>query len=89
MISVIITNYNYARYLERAIRSALDQSLPRTKYEIIVVDDASTDESAEILNNYIDEVRIIRFEKNKGLSAARNEGIKKARLCKGSFIGLV
>lgn len=83
LISLIITNFNYARYLERAIRSALYQSIDKSKYEIIVVDDASTDESLNILKNYEDDIRIIRFEKNRGLSAARNEGIKKA---KGQFV---
>ncbi|MDA0882869.1 MAG: glycosyltransferase, partial [Bacteroidetes bacterium] len=43
MISLIITTYNYASYVERAIRSALDQSLDNHKYEILVVNDASTD----------------------------------------------
>ena len=83
LISLIITNFNYARYLERAIRSALYQSIDKSKYEIIVVDDASTDESLNILKNYEGDIRIIRFEKNRGLSAARNEGIKKA---KGQFV---
>jgi glycosyltransferase involved in cell wall biosynthesis len=83
MVSIIITSFNYARYLERAIRSTLDQSLPRSVYEIVIVDDASTDETHRILENYKDEVRIIQFKTNKGLSAARNEGIRKA---KGQFI---
>jgi len=86
LISVVITNFNYARYLERAIRSTLDQSLDRGKYEVIVVDDHSTDESSLILDNYEDEIRIIRFAENKGLAAARNEGIRKA---KGQFVVFV
>jgi glycosyltransferase involved in cell wall biosynthesis len=83
VVSVIITNYNYASYLERAIRSALDQSLDKSAYEIIVVDDASTDESGLILENYKEMIRLIAFKENKGLSAARNEGIRKAR---GQFV---
>jgi len=83
LVSVIISSFNYARYIERAIRSALDQSLDRTRYEIIVIDDASTDQTKHVLENYKDEVRVIQFEKNKGLSAVRNEGIKKA---KGQFV---
>ncbi len=86
LISVVITNFNYARYLERSIRSTLDQSLDRGRYEVIVVDDHSTDESSIILDNYQDEVRIIRFTENKGLAAARNEGIRKA---KGQFVVFV
>jgi len=83
MISLIITTYNYGHYLERAIRSALDQTLDKDQYEVIVIDDASTDQTSLILDNYNEDIRIIRFEKNTGLSAARNEGIRKA---KGQFI---
>ncbi len=83
MVSIIITAHNYAHYVERAIRSALDQSLPKTEYEIIVVNDASTDHTKAILENYHDEVRVFNLESNLGLSGARNFGIKKA---KGQFI---
>jgi glycosyltransferase involved in cell wall biosynthesis len=83
LVSVIITSYNYARYLERAIRSALNQSLQSNSFEVIVVDDCSTDESHLILDNYADDVKLIKMEKNSGLSAARNAGIKKA---KGQFV---
>jgi glycosyltransferase involved in cell wall biosynthesis len=83
LVSVIITSYNYARYLERAIRSALNQSLPTKSFEVIVVDDCSTDESHLILDNYAEDVKVINMEKNSGLSAARNAGIKKA---KGQFV---
>lgn len=78
LVSLIITSYNYSKYLERAIRSSLTQSLPSNQYEIIVVDDASTDESPIILDNYSDLIRVFKLEKNIGLSAARNLGVKKA-----------
>ena len=83
LVSVIITSYNYARYVERAIRSALDQSLDSSRYEVLVIDDASTDQTPRILENYEDTVKVYRMEKNVGLSAARNFGIKKA---KGQFV---
>ncbi|MFM1931386.1 MAG: hypothetical protein RL226_689 [Bacteroidota bacterium] len=86
MVSLIITTYNYAHYVERAIRSALDQSLPRHQYEIIVVNDASTDHTEEILANFADEVRVFNLEKNVGLAGARNFGIKRA---KGQFIAFL
>lgn len=79
LVSVVITAYNYARYLERAIRSVQDQSLSNRNYEIIIVDDASTDETPHILENYSDSIRIFRLEDNSGLAAARNFGIRKAR----------
>ena len=79
MVSLIITTYNYAQFIERAIRSALDQSLSKSDYEIIVVNDASTDATSQILENYSDVVRIFNLTENIGLSAARNFGIRKAR----------
>jgi glycosyltransferase involved in cell wall biosynthesis len=83
MVSLIITAFNYDRFLERAIRSCLDQSLPKNQYEVIVIDDCSTDNTTKILENYAGEIRVFRLEKNLGLSSARNFGIKKAR---GQFI---
>ncbi|MCH2197538.1 MAG: glycosyltransferase family 2 protein [Flavobacteriales bacterium] len=83
MVSLIITTYNYANYVERAIRSALEQSLAENQFEVIVVNDCSTDHTAEILENYEEEVRVFNLEKNVGLAGARNFGIKKA---KGQFV---
>jgi glycosyltransferase involved in cell wall biosynthesis len=83
LISVIITSFNYERYVERAIRSCLSQSLSKKEYEIIIVDDASTDNTRELLENYKNELRIISLPKNVGLAAARNIGVKKAR---GQFV---
>lgn len=82
-VSVIITVYNYAQYIERAIRSVFNQTLERSKYEIIIVNDASTDASTEILKNYETDIRLVNLEKNVGLAEARNIGIRKAR---GQFV---
>ncbi len=83
MVSLIITTYNYAQYVERAIRSALDQSLDPSRYEIIVVNDASTDRTEDILENYKDDCRVFNLSENVGLAGARNFGIRKA---KGQFV---
>ncbi len=83
MVSLIITSYNYAQYVERAIRSALEQSLSSDQLEILVINDCSTDRTPDILENYKDEVRVFNLEENLGLAGARNFGIKKAR---GQFI---
>ena len=83
MISVIITTYNYGKYIERAIRSCIDQSLDNSEYEIIVVNDCSTDFTEKILENYSTDVKVFNLTKNIGLSAARNFGIKQS---KGQFI---
>jgi glycosyltransferase involved in cell wall biosynthesis len=83
MVSVIITAYNYGRYIERALRSCLDQSIPNKQYEIIIVNDCSTDNTVAILDNYQNDARIYHLEKNVGLSAARNFGVRKA---KGQYV---
>lgn len=83
MVTIIITAYNYDRYIERAIRSCLDQSLDNEAYEVIVVNDCSSDNTIPILENYKDQVRVFNLEKNIGLAAARNFGVKKAQ---GQFV---
>ena len=77
-ISIIITNYNYSKYLNRSIRSAFVQNYPDEKYEIIVVDDSSTDWSREIIESYGRSVKAIYLDDNVGLAATRNRGIEIA-----------
>ena len=76
-ISVIIPTYNRATTLERAILSVLDQTF--SAREVIVVDDASTDNTSDILEKYSDRIKIIINESNRGVSFARNAGIQVAR----------
>ena len=75
-VSVVIPTYNYARYVPEAIDSVLAQSFE--ELEIIVVDDGSTDKTAEVLRAFGGQLRVIRQER-RGLSAARNTGIRAAR----------
>ena len=77
-VSVIITCHNYARYLSRAIRSAVNQSFDRKDYEIIVVNDGSTDETKKVMESFSGFIKPINLKSNLGLAAARNEGLKKA-----------
>jgi glycosyltransferase involved in cell wall biosynthesis len=72
LVSVVIPCYNQAHFLKEAIESVLKQSYPH--YEIVVVDDGSTDETSEVAGSY-ERVRLIRQE-NRGLAEARNTGIK-------------
>ena len=76
--SVIITNYNKGRFIGRCIRSCLKQSLPRDRYEIIVVDDFSTDNSRIVIDSFEDEIKKVYLVENMGVAGASNEGIKKA-----------
>jgi glycosyltransferase involved in cell wall biosynthesis len=73
--SIIITNYNNQKYLGRAIRSCLKQSEPA---EVIVVDDASTDNSLEVINSFGDKIRSVLLPINRGVATASNEGILSA-----------
>ncbi len=75
-VSVVIPTYNYARYVPEAVDSVLAQSFE--ELEVIVVDDGSTDQTAEILRAFGGQLRDIRQE-HRGLSAARNTGIRAAR----------
>jgi len=71
LVSVVIPCYNQAHFLGEAIESVLAQSYPN--FEIIVVDDGSTDDTSEVARRY-PGVRLVRQE-NKGLSGARNAGL--------------
>ena len=77
-ISVIVTNYNYGHYIGRCLRSLLSQSINREYYEIIVVDDASTDSSHKIYESFNSEIKTIKIAENVGLAQASNIGIRSA-----------
>jgi len=74
-VSIIIPNYNHARFIGDAIQSVLDQTYE--DYEIIVVDDGSTDNSREIVEKFGNKVHYI-WQENQGLPGARNTGLKAA-----------
>ncbi len=76
-VSVILPFYNRRHTLKRALDSVVQQSLPPC--EIIAVDDASEDGGAEFIAANYPEVKLFRLPENKGVSAARNLGIAKAR----------
>lgn len=80
-LSIIIPVYNVEQYLDTCLRSVLDQSLPAEEYEIIVVNDGSTDTSGDIADRYktrYSEITVIH-QSNGGLGNARNRGISMAR----------
>lgn len=73
-VSVVIPNYNGIRFLKPCLDSLLKQSF--SDFEVIVVDNASTDGSVAYLENHYTQIRLIRLEQNYGFSKAVNEGIK-------------
>lgn len=93
-ISIVITTYNRARLLEKCIESVMYQDYPVNMFEIIVVNDCSTDNTAKMLKSFgsskasrkYSKIRVITHEKNKGEAGARNTGIKTARFEIISFL---
>lgn len=81
-LSIIIPTYNVEKYIKKCIESVLQQNLDN--YEIIIINDGSTDKTNEILEKYknIKSIKIIN-QKNKGLSGARNTGLKN---CIGKYV---
>lgn len=75
-ISIVISTYNCEKYISRAIRSCLDQSMLKQDFEIIVVDDGSTDNTSKVLESFGDWIRVFHLNENKGLPFACNIGIK-------------
>jgi glycosyltransferase involved in cell wall biosynthesis len=77
-ITVLIDTYNYGRYIEEAIDSVLAQNFPEEQREILIVDDGSTDDTAERVKKYGDRVRYVR-KANGGQGSAFNTGFAEAR----------
>lgn len=78
-VSIIVPNYNSEEYISDCIDSLINQTYKNI--EVLIVDDCSTDNSVEIVKKYVknnSNVILIKSKQNKGVSNARNEGIKKA-----------
>lgn len=84
LLSIIITNFNKAEYLNECINSITRQNLE--KVEVILIDDNSRDKSRKILKKYEKKIKIVYNKKNKGPSACRNIGIK---LSSGIYVSFV
>ena len=85
LVSVLITTYNYGRFIEEAIDSVLSQDYPQEQIEIVVVDDGSTDDTAERVKRFGSRVNYF-YQPNGGQASALNLGFAKAR---GEIISLL
>ncbi len=74
-VSLYVPCYNAGRYIEKCLEGVFNQS--RVPEEVIVVDDGSTDETAEVAKRF--PVKLVSHESNKGLAAARNTGVRSAK----------
>ena len=83
VVSVVVPTYNRSIYIRETLDSVLRQAF--SNFEVIVVDDGSTDETETVLRPYLDQIRYIRQE-NGGAAAARNMGVRNAR---GAFIAFM
>lgn len=87
-LSIIIPVFNVEKYIDNCITSCCKQNLPKNEYEIIVINDGSTDNSLNIINNLSQKIPNITIisQKNKGLSAARNQGLS---IAKGEYVWFI
>src|SRR5277367_3728913 len=85
LVSVLIDTYNYGRFIEEAIESVLAQEFPREEMEILVVDDGSTDDTAERVKKYGARIQYL-YKPNGGQASAFNLGFQKA---KGDIIAML
>ena len=84
LVSIILPTYNCAAFLSHSIGTILSQTY--NSYEIIVIDDGSTDNTKEVLYPFMQRIKYIRLEQNKGLPTARNIGIRSAQ---GKYIAFI
>lgn len=88
MFSIIVPVYNTGKFLANCLDSLLEQDIPRSEYEIICVNDGSTDNSLSILQEYArnNENVVVVDKHNEGVSVARNVGLDHA---KGEYVWII
>ena len=85
LISIVIPTYNHGTYLKRALQSVLDQTY--LNWEAIVIDNHSTDDTAEIMTNFNDQrIKYLKIHNNGVIAASRNAGIN---IAKGEWIAFL
>jgi len=83
LVSIIVPALNQEKFIGRCIRSALNQHFGKDDFEIIVVDDGSTDRTTYALQVFGDSIKVLRNEETRGLPAALNLGVRAAQ---GRFV---
>lgn len=85
LVSIVITNFNYDKFLNKCLESCFDQTFKKNKYEIILVDDCSTDSSLKIIKKFSKKknFKIVLNKKRLGVAGSANIGILKSN---GRFI---
>ena len=87
--SVVICNFNYARFVGQAIQSALDQDYPADRLQVIVVDDGSTDDACAVYARFADDPRfLLVVQENRGQTAAAQDLALDRRLLRFERSGL-
>lgn len=77
-ISIIISNFNNGKFISRAIRSAINQNFDKREFEILVIDDCSTDNSINLIEGFGNYIRTIYNKTNLGLAISCNNAVKAA-----------
>ena len=78
-ITIAILNYNRSKFLDRSLRSCIEQITNNKKIEIIVIDDNSNDDSLKYLNQFKKQIKIFKNKKNRGVGFSSNLAVKKAK----------
>jgi len=87
LVSIVMPTYNCAKYIEESVVSVIKQTY--TNWELIIIDDCSTDNTEDIVKRYCEKdnrIKYFRLDVNSGAAIARNEGIKCA---KGRYIAFL
>lgn len=86
LVSIIMPSYNTGRFIKETIESVLDQSYP--VWELIIVDDCSTDNTDDVVNQYLadERIRYIKNDTNSGAAVSRNRALREA---KGKWIAFL
>ena len=84
-VSIIIPTYNHAKFLDKALKSVIDQTF--NNWEVVVIDNHSTDQTKEIINKYTDSrIRYFKIINNGIIAKSRNMGVK---VSKGKWIAFL